>query len=77
MVRLALILVYSLRLIIGKLYNLERELKENKSTTEIIFNYRETNARPVLIQIKSILDIGRILIIENFVIFFIRNYWSF
>lgn len=42
--------------LIGKLYHLERELKDNQATTETIFARREQDARPVLAQIKALLD---------------------
>ena len=42
--------------LIGKLYHLERELKDKKATPEIIFMRREKDAKPVLAQLKALLD---------------------
>jgi transposase len=42
--------------LIGKLYHLERELKDKEAETDIIFMHREQSAKPVLAQIKTLLD---------------------
>ena len=41
---------------VGKLYHLERELKDKETAPEVIFIRRELVARPVLAQIKALLD---------------------
>ena len=41
---------------IGKLYHLERELKDKKAIPEDIFMRREQDAKPVLAQIRALLD---------------------
>ena len=42
--------------LVGKLYHLERELKDKEATPEIILIRREQDAKPVLAQIKALLD---------------------
>lgn len=42
--------------LIGKLYHLERELKDRNATPEDIFMRREQDAKPVLAQIRALLD---------------------
>ena len=42
--------------LIGKLYLLERELKDKNASTELVFEQREKNAKPVLLQIRALLD---------------------
>ena len=42
--------------LIGKLYYLERELKDKEATPELIFIRREKDAKPVLAEIKALLD---------------------
>jgi chromosome segregation ATPase len=42
--------------LVGKLYHLERELKDKQATPEIILMRREQEAMPVLAQIKELLD---------------------
>ncbi len=42
--------------LVGKLYHLERELKDKETAPEIIFSRRELVAKPVLAQIKVLLD---------------------
>jgi transposase len=42
--------------LIGKLYHLERELKDKEAGPTVIFTRREQEARPVLAKIKALLD---------------------
>jgi transposase len=42
--------------LVGKLYHLERELKDKKAIPDMILMRREQDAKPVLAQIKAILD---------------------
>ena len=42
--------------LVGKLYHLERELKDKEATSEIILIRREQEAKPVLAQIKALLN---------------------
>ena len=42
--------------LVGKLYHLERELKDKEAAPETIFIRREQDAKPILTQIKALLD---------------------
>jgi transposase len=42
--------------LIGKLYHIERELKDKKASPALIFMRRVKEARPILIQIKKLMD---------------------
>ena len=48
--------------LIGKLYQLERKLKENKAKPETIRSCRESEAVPVLAKIKKLLDEAQFLV---------------
>lgn len=49
-------LAHQLVKLIGKLYQLERDLKENNTKPDLIFTCREKEAKPILAQIKALLD---------------------
>jgi transposase len=42
--------------LIAKLYLLEKELKERQATPDIIFSCRQEKAKPILLQLKTLLD---------------------
>jgi transposase len=49
-------LAHQIVTLIGKLYHLERGLKDQQATPETVFMRREQDAKPVLAQIKALLD---------------------
>lgn len=49
-------LAHKIVTLIGKLYQLERDLKEEHASSSVIFMRRNEHARPILAQIKSTLD---------------------
>lgn len=66
--------------LIGKLYHLERELKDKEATPERIFMRREKEARPVLAQIKALLDDGEFKVPPKSplgtAVFYSLNHWG-
>jgi hypothetical protein len=66
--------------LVGKLYHLERELKDNKATPEIILVRREQDAKPVLAQIKALLDNAQLKVPPKsplgIAVFYSLNHWD-
>lgn len=66
--------------LIGKLYHLESELKDKKATPEVIFIRREQEAKPVLAQIKALLDDAQFKVPPKSplgtAVFYAMNHWG-
>ena len=66
--------------LIGKLYHLERELKDKEATPELIFSRREKDAKPVLAQIKALLDDAQFKVPPKSplgtAVFYSLNHWA-
>lgn len=66
--------------LIGSLYHLERELKDNQATPETIFMRREQDAKPVLAQIRALLDDAQFKVPPKSplgaAIFYSLNHWD-
>jgi transposase len=65
--------------LIGKLYILERELKDKEATPELIFVRRKRDAKPVIAQIKALLDDGEFKVPPKSplgtAVFYSLNHW--
>ncbi len=66
--------------LVGKLYYLERELKDKGATPEIIVSRRERDAKPVLAQIKALLDDAQFKVLPKSplgtAVFYSLNHWD-
>ena len=66
--------------LIGKLYNLERELKDKNAAPEVIFLRREKESTPVLAQIKTLLDDAQLKVPPKSplgtALFYALNHWD-
>ena len=66
--------------LVGKLYHLERELKDKQATPEIILMRREQEAMPVLAQIKELLDDAQLKVPPKSplgtAVFYSLNHWD-
>ena len=66
--------------LIGKLYHLERELKDKEATPELIFMRREKESTPVLAQIKALLDDAQLKVPPKSplgtAVFYSLNHWD-
>ena len=66
--------------LIGKLYHLESELKENQATPDDILSRREKDATPVLAEIKVLLDDAQLKVTPlgplAKAIFYALNHWD-
>lgn len=65
--------------LIGKLYHLEAELKEEKSPSETILAMRAQKAQPILVELKEILDQASVKVLPKTAIgsavFYTLNHW--
>ena len=66
--------------LIGKLYHLESELKDSQAKPDAILTRREQDAKPVLLQIKAILDEAQIKVAPQSplgkAIFYALGHWD-
>lgn len=66
--------------LVGKLYQLERELKDKQATPEMILMRREQEAMPVLAQIKELLDDAQLKVPPKSplgtAVFYSLNHWD-
>lgn len=66
--------------LVGKLYHLERELKDKEATSEIILIRREQEAKPVLAQIKALLNDAQFKVPPKSplgtAVFYALNHWD-
>lgn len=66
--------------LVGKLYHLERELKDKEATHDTILMLREQKAKPVLTQIKALLDDAQCKVPPKSplgaAIFYSLNHWN-
>ena len=66
--------------LIGKLYHMERELKDKNATPELVFLKREKEGTPILTQIKALLDDAQLKIPPKSplgaAVFYSLNHWD-
>jgi transposase len=66
--------------LVGKLYHLERELKDKEASPEVILMRRGKEAKPVLAQIKVLLDDARFKVLPKSplgtAVFYSLNHWD-